>query len=82
MNITLQSGAISATVVILFMVIIWCTILNLGYAYRNSIVHLLNDDKVQLQSISLPALYNIQLSEKFMVVLACILYFGGAISYL
>lgn len=78
-NITLQSGAIGATVVILLMVIIWCTILNLGYAYRNSIVHLLNDDKINHQTISLPALYHLQISKKVVVILACVLYFGGAI---
>ncbi|MCD7808526.1 MAG: hypothetical protein LUH02_04225, partial [Erysipelotrichaceae bacterium] len=78
-NITLQSGAISATVVILLMVIIWCTILNLGYAYRHSITHLLNDDKIQVNTFSIPQLYHIHISKKLMSSLSIILYIGGAI---
>ncbi len=78
-NITLQSGAIMSTTIILFMVIVWCTLLNLGYTYRNSIVYLLNDDKVKHDTVSLPALYNIHISEKIVIFLGFVFYFGGAI---
>lgn len=78
-NITLQTGAISATVVILLMVIIWCTILNLGYAYRNSITQLLNDDKIQVNTFSIPSLYHIHISKRLINSLSIILYIGGAI---
>jgi hypothetical protein len=60
--LVIQPSAIVSTIVILGFEIIWCTILNLGYAYRNSIQSLMNGEKM-IQKFYIPMFMGI--SPKF-----------------
>lgn len=48
--ISFQQSAIVATTIIIVFEILWCTFLNLGYAYRNSIQSLLHGEKIITES--------------------------------
>ncbi len=77
--ITIQASAIYSTILILSIVIIWCTILNLGYSFRNSIKTLLTDDKMIPSSLSLPSFYNLHIDIKIKKALSWILFLGPII---
>lgn len=64
-NIGFRLDAIVSTVVILVFEIIWCTILNLGYAYRHSIKSLLDNEKTQVK-LKVTTLYHFHISPKVM----------------
>lgn len=80
-NISIQVDAIYSTTLILSIVIMWCTLLNLGYSYRNSIKTLLTDDKVIPDSLHLPAFFSIgSKNPKVKKILSCLLFFGPVIA--
>ena len=72
--IGISQGALISTVVILFVVIFWCTFLNLGYAYRNSIYSLLFDDRMINTKIFIPMLYSFKVNKKFLDIMSILLY--------
>lgn len=58
--IHMQSSAIVSTLVIIGVELIWCTILNLGYAYRSSIKNLIDDEKtIDKQLLGFPIEFQI-----------------------
>lgn len=63
--LTLRSDAIMSTIVILTVEIFWCTLLNLGYAYRSSIKTLMTDDKVVLNLSFVPISFHFKISKNF-----------------
>lgn len=67
-NVILNQGAIVSTVVVMFFEILWCTVLNLGYAYRNSVKNLLFGElKVEVKAM--PIRLNFHISRYVYVVL-------------
>ena len=73
--ITINSTAISSTILILAVVIFYSTILNLGYAYRNSIHSLINEEKISLSTNGIPFTLNFKLSKRMKQIISCLLYF-------
>lgn len=64
-----QEG-INVTVIMLLFEIFWCTILNLGYAYRSSIVVLIQGDRVQKNiNMNFPFHLNVQMKRGIGIVL-------------
>lgn len=63
-SMPLTQEGIIVTVVMLVCEIFWCTILNVGYAYRSSIVMLIQGDRVQNKTkIGFPFRLNLQLKK-------------------
>jgi hypothetical protein len=73
-SIKLSVDAITATIVILSFEIFWCTLLNLGYAYRNSIRSLMQgEEKIKVGKFP-------KINLNIRKTLYLVLYFGGFIS--
>ena len=73
--ITIDTSAIISTILILGIVIFYSTILNLGYAYRNSIHSLINEEKISLSTNGIPFSLNLKLSKRLKKIISCLLYF-------
>lgn len=64
-HLTIQGGAVSSAILIMFVEIVWCTILNLGYAYRSSVKSLMSEDKIVLNYSFVPLSFSFQISKNF-----------------
>lgn len=74
-TLNIQGGAIISTIIILVVEILWCTILNLGYAYRSSIRSLMTEDKIVLNLEFVPLSLNFKLSKNVKKWASLILFF-------
>lgn len=77
--LTIQQGAIISTIIILSVEILWCTILNLGYAYRSSIKNLMTNDKIVLNYSFVPFSLSFKISKNFKRWTSLLLFFGSII---
>lgn len=75
LTLTIQLDAISSTALILVIVIFYSTILNLGYAYRNSIHTLINEERLNIKSGVPVFSFNFKLSKKTKKIISTLLFF-------
>lgn len=73
--LNIQGGAIISTIVILVVEIFWCTILNLGYAYRSSIRALMTNNKIVLNLAFTPLSLNFKMTKNFKKWASLLLFF-------
>lgn len=62
--LVVSNDAISSTFLILFIEIIWCTVLNLGYSYRSSIHTLIHNPITYHLTVTFPFLFSFHISKK------------------
>lgn len=74
----IQWNAIVSTTIIIVFEIFWCTLLNLGYAYRSSIKTLMYDEKTIIH-FSIPLPFNI--SSKIKKFLSIIMFIGPIVIF-
>lgn len=73
-SLYLNQQAIVSTIIVISFEILWCTLLNLGYTYRNSVRSLLQgEEKIKLGGM--PFFFKISISKYFYLIL----YLGCAI---
>lgn len=72
--LSIQMDAMSSTALILVIVIFYSTILNLGYAYRNSIHTLINEERLNLKSGVPVFQMNFKLSLKMKKIISTFLF--------
>lgn len=75
LTLSIQLDAISSTALILVIVIFYSTILNLGYAYRNSIHTLINEERLNIKGGVPVFSFNFKLSKKTKKIISTLLFF-------
>ncbi len=77
--ISIQTSAATSTLIIIFVVLVWCTILNLGYAFRSSIKSLIDDEKtIDKQLLGFPVEFQINVKKLLNLkkIIAAIMFIG------
>ena len=70
LTITFSQEGMNVTLSMMAFEVFWCTILNLGYAYRSSIVMLIQGDRASLkQPLSLPFHFSKQMKKGLILVM-------------